>query len=82
MERSLYKDDPVITGPAVTPLVDKDKYLGDVIHEKSLNDCWKETVKSRAGKIRGAVAEVMAVVEDLRACNLRVTLRNCTSKPF
>ena len=70
MEREVYSDDSVITGPAVTPLVVKDKYLGDTLHEKSLNDCWKETVKSRAGKVRGAVAEVMAVVEDLKACNL------------
>ena len=73
MERAVYGDDPVITGPAVTPLFVKDKYLGETLHEKGLN-CWKKKVKSRAGKIRGAVAEVMAVVEDLKACNLQPVL--------
>ena len=71
MERAVYDENPVITGPALTPLVKSEKYLGDHLHERSLNDCWKETVKSRAPKVKSATAEIMAVVEDIKACNLQ-----------
>ena len=70
LERSVYDSDPVMTGPAATPLTAKDKYLGDVIHESDLNNCYRETVKARLPRVRGAVSELMAVVEDIKASNL------------
>ena len=71
LERSVYASDPVLTGPAITPLVTKDKYLGDTLHETDLNECFRETVKSRIPKVKGAIAEIMAVVEDIKATNLQ-----------
>ena len=71
MERAIYSENPVITGPAVTPLVSGDKYLGDQLHERSLNDSWKETVKKRSAKVKSATAEIMALVEDVKAGNLQ-----------
>ena len=70
MERSCYESDPITTGPAAAPLSSCEKYLGDMIHERDLNQSWLSTVKEREGKVKGAIAETLAVVEDIKAANI------------
>ena len=57
MERCCYESDPIKTGPAAAPLSPCEKYLGDIIHERDLNQSWLATVKEREGKVKGAIAE-------------------------
>ena len=70
MERACYQTNPITTGPAAAPLSASEKYLGDMIHERDLNQSWLATIKDREGKVKGAIAETLAVVEDLKATNL------------
>ena len=70
VERACYETNPITTGPAAAPLSASEKYLGDMIHERDLNQSWLATIGDREGKVKGAIAETLAVVEDLKSSNL------------
>ena len=58
---------PLTCGEFATSEKQVDKWLGQMISSKGLADSVAETVAAREGKIRGAVVEIMDIVNDWRA---------------
>ena len=57
---------PIRFGSVVTKMKTQDKYLGDIIHSDGLAASVEATVKDRSGKLKGAIYEVAAIMEDFR----------------
>ena len=58
---------PLMCGRLVTKEIVRDKWLGDYLHTGGLGESVMETIRQRMGKVKGAVLEVAAIVEDYRA---------------
>ena len=57
---------PIVFGNFEVKEKVKDKYLGDWFHNGGLSQSVEATVSDRSGKIKGAIMEVAAVMEDMR----------------
>ena len=57
---------PVMFGSFKVKFVSHEVYLGDVISAQGLEDSIQLTIERRAGKIRGAMYETKAIMEDFR----------------
>ena len=57
---------PIRFGSMVTKMKTQDKYLGDIIHSDGLGASVEATVKDRIGKVKGAMYEAAAIMEDFR----------------
>ena len=60
------KESPIMFGKIETKCKLQDKYLGDILHCEGLGASVDATVKDRAGKVKGAMREVAAIMEDFR----------------
>ena len=61
-------DNPLMCGSIVTKEKVMDKYLGDILHTgHSLESSVLATIKDREGKVKAAMFEALAIVEDFRA---------------
>ena len=58
---------PLMCGQFETKLVDKFKWLGQILSSQGLSDSAAETVAAREGKIRGACLEIAMIVNDWRS---------------
>ena len=57
---------PIMIGNIHTKCKDVDKYLGDMIHTDGLAASVAATVKDRTGKVKAAMYEAAAIIEDYR----------------
>ena len=60
------RESPIMFGDIETRCKEKDKYLGDMLHTDGLAASVEATVNERAGKIKAAIYEVAAIMEDFR----------------
>ena len=58
---------PLMCGQFETKLVDKFKWLGQILSSRGLSDSAAETVAAREGKIKGACLEITMIVNDWRS---------------
>ena len=58
---------PLMCGQFETNLVDKFKWLGQILSSRGLSDSAAETVAAREGKIKGACLEITMIVNDWRS---------------
>ena len=60
------KETPIMFGNIITKCREKDKYLWDMLHTYGLAASIEATVNDRAGKVKAAMYEVAAIMEDFR----------------
>ena len=65
-----YDNNPITTGPDPTKRAECEKYLGDFLDEMGVRESWQKTILSRSGKLRGAVAETIALVQDFKSTTI------------
>ena len=58
--------EPIKFGDFEVKLVESEVYLGDVISAGGLEKCVEETIKRRLGKVKGAMYETKALMEDFQ----------------
>ena len=65
--RQALEAQPLMCGQFETKLVEKFKWLGQMLSSRGLSDLAAETVAVREGKIRGACLEIALIVNDWRS---------------
>ena len=60
------EEDPIMFGDIPLKEKKQEKYLGDILDERGLAASVEETIKSRAGKVRGSILELTALSKDFR----------------
>ena len=68
--RQDYGGEPITTGPDKTEMATSEKYLGDLVDEMGVRASWHRTVINRSGKLRAAMAETIAIIQDFKAQSL------------
>ena len=65
--RLLIERSPIVCGDFIVKEKAQDKYLGDVLHEGGCAASVLATVKDREGKVKAAMLEAAAIVDDYRS---------------
>ena len=66
-DRLLIKRSPIECGKFLVKEKISDKYLGDILHQGGLAESVLATVKDREGKVKAAMLESAAIVDDFRS---------------
>ena len=63
----LIKRSPIVCGEFTVKEKSHDKYLGDILHQGGCADSVMATVRDREGKVKAAMLEAAAIVDDFRS---------------